>query len=47
MTAMDKYLGHSAAKLLSARLQSIFLINNYDYLVRFLKVGEWQRRLIA
>lgn len=35
---MDKFLGHSAAKLLNSRSQSIFLINNYDYLTNFLEV---------
>lgn len=33
--AMDKFLGHSAALLVNARSQSVYMINNYDYLVTF------------
>lgn len=33
--AMDKFLSHSAALLVNARSQSVYMINNYDYLVTF------------
>lgn len=47
---MDKFLSHTAALMLNARCQSIFLINNYDHMVSYLEVGTrgargWEKRV--
>lgn len=37
---MDRFLSHTAALMLNARCQSIFLINNYDHMVSYLEVRK-------
>ena len=37
IVAVDKFLSHSGAMIQNSRLQSIYMINNYDYLVTVLE----------